>query len=192
MLHAMRLADAGRISTVAELAAAAGVSRATAYRYFPSRSRLVAAIVEESLGPMRHFESRETAGRPRLLELFRNTFPRFKEYEPQMRAALQLSLEHWALERSGQLDEEPYRRGHRAGILDRAAAPLKAELGRSGYARLVRALSLIYGIEPYVVLKDIWGASDREVESIAHWAAEALIDAALRAGRSAARNGGKP
>jgi hypothetical protein len=149
-------------------------------------------LVEESLGPMRRFESRETAGRPRLLELFRNTFPRFKEYEPQMRAALQLSLEHWALERSGQLDEEPYRRGHRAGILDRAAAPLKAELGRSGYARLVRALSLIYGIEPYVVLKDIWGASDREVESIAHWAAEALIDAALRAGRSAARNGGKP
>ena len=39
---------------------------------------------------------------------------------------------------------------------------------------------MIYGIEPYVILKDIWGASDREVERTALWMADALIDAALR------------
>jgi hypothetical protein len=38
----------------------------------------------------------------------------------------------------------------------------------------------VYGIESYVVLKDIWGASDRQVEAVAYWTAEALIDAALR------------
>lgn len=178
--QAMSMANAGRVPTIAEVAAAAGVSRATAYRYFPSRSRLVARIVEESLGPVRRFQSTEADGRRRLLELFTETFPRFKEYEPHMRAALQLALEHWALERRGQLDEEAYRRGHRVRILDRAAAPLRRRLGGAVYNRLVRALSLVYGIESYVVLKDIWGASDRQVEAVAYWTAEALIDAALR------------
>lgn len=178
------MANAGRIATVAEVAAAAGVSRATAYRYFPSRSRLVAAIVEESLGPVRRFESSQTDGRKRLLELFSETFPRFKEYEPHMRAALQLALEHWALDRRGQLDEEAYRRGHRVNILNRAAAPLRRRLGTAGYNRLIRSLSLVYGIESYVVLKDIWGASDRQVEAIAQWTADALIDAALRERRA--------
>jgi hypothetical protein len=46
--------------------------------------------------------------------------------------------------------------------------------------RLHRALSIVYGIEPYVVLKDIWGLPDREVERIALWMADALVDAALR------------
>jgi AcrR family transcriptional regulator len=176
----MNMANAGRMATVAEVAAAAGVSRATAYRYFPSRSRLVAAIVEESLGPVRRFESSKVDGRNRLLELFTETFPRFKEYEPHMRAALQLALEHWALERRGQLGEEAYRRGHRVRLLDRAAAPLRRRLGTAGYNRLIRSLSLVYGIEPYVVLKDIWGASDKQVEAIACWTANALISAALR------------
>ena len=46
--------------------------------------------------------------------------------------------------------------------------------------RLHRALSVVYGIEPYMVLKDIWGLPDREVERIALWMADALIDAAQR------------
>jgi hypothetical protein len=56
--------------------------------------------------------------------LFKSTFPRFKEFEPQLRAAAQLALEQWALERAGLLEEEPYRRGHRIRILEHAIAPL--------------------------------------------------------------------
>jgi hypothetical protein len=46
--------------------------------------------------------------------------------------------------------------------------------------KLHRALSVIFGIEPWVVLKDIWGIPDREVERIALWMADAMIDAAQR------------
>jgi len=86
----------------------------------------------------------------------------------------------WALERAGLLEEEPYRRGHRVRILEHAIAPLAPSLTPAARHRLHHALSVVYGIEPYIILKDIWGLADREVERIALWMADALIDAALR------------
>jgi AcrR family transcriptional regulator len=170
----------GHVPSVAEVALHAKVSRATAYRYFPSRSVLTTAVIDSSLGPVRSFSDDGLAGRERLHQLFKKTFPRFKEFEAQLRAAAQLSLEQWALERAGLLDEEPYRRGHRIGILEHALEPLAEDMPAAVRDRLHRALSVVYGIEPYVVLKDIWGLPDREVERIALWMADALVDAALR------------
>jgi len=172
----------GHIPSVAEVAVRSNVSRATAYRYFPSRSALVTAVIDTSLGPVRSFASDSTDGRARVHELFETTFPRFKEFEPQLRAAAQLTLEQWALERAGLLEEEPYRRGHRVRILEHALEPLAPQLPAKVRDRLHRALSVVYGIEPYIILKDIWGLPDREVERIALWMADALIDAALREG----------
>ncbi len=177
----------GRVPSVAEAALNAKVSRATAYRYFPSRSVLTTAVIDSSLGPVRSFSDDGLAGRERLHQLFKKTFPRFKEFEAPLRAAAQLSLEQWALERAGLLDEEPYRRGHRIGILEHALAPLAQELPPALLDRLHKALSVVYGIEPYVVLKDIWGLGDREVERIALWMADALVDAALREAGAKAR-----
>jgi AcrR family transcriptional regulator len=170
----------GRVPSIAEVAVRSKVSRATTYRYFPSRSALVTAVVGASLGPVRAFSSSEPDGRARVHELFAQTFPRFSESEPQMRAAAQLALEQWALERAGLLDEEPYRRGHRVRILEHALAPFAPTLPPTVHERLHRALSVVYGIEPYMVLKDIWDVADREVERIALWMADALIEAAER------------
>ena len=172
--------ESGHIPSVAEAAARAKVSRATAYRYFPSRSALVTAVIDSSLGPVRKLASANPNGRDRVHELFLQTFPRFKEFEAQLRAAAQLSLEQWGLERAGLLEEEPYRRGHRVRILEHAIEPLAPLMRPAVRDRLHHALSVVYGIEPYVILKDIWGLGDREVERTALWMADALIDAALR------------
>ncbi len=180
--HAAKLLDEGQMPSVAEVAQHAGVSRATAYRYFPTRSKLITAIVEYSLGPVRTMASSLPDGRERINELFVQTFPRFKEYEHQLRAALQLSLADAALERAGKLTEEPYRRGNRIQILSHAAMPLKPKLGQRGFMRLVHALSVIYGIESYVVLRDIWGLRDKELQSTVRWIADALVETALRQG----------
>ena len=169
----------GHIPSVAEVAARSNVSRATAYRYFPSRSALVTSVIDASLGPVRTLAPDERTGRERVRELFKSTFPRFKEFEPQLRAAAQLALEQWALERAGLLEEEPYRRGHRIRILEHAIAPLAPDLSASSRDRLHRALSVIYGIESYMILKDIWGMRDRELERTVLWMADALIDATL-------------
>jgi AcrR family transcriptional regulator len=170
----------GHIPTVAEVAMRSHVSRATAYRYFPSRSALITSVIDASLGPVRSFNSTNPDGRGRIKELFKQTFPRFMEFEPQLRAAAQLSLEQWALERAGLLEEVPYRRGHRIKILEHALEPLTVSLATSTNTKLHMALSVVYGIEPYIVLKDIWGASDKQVEAIALWMADALVDAACR------------
>ena len=169
----------GHIPSIPEVAVRAKVSRATVYRYFPNRSVLTAAVIHNSLGPVRAFSSDHPDGRVRVQELFIQTFPRFKEFEPQLRAAAQLSLEQWALERAGLLDEEPYRRGHRVGILAHALAPLRSKVPKAAHERLHQALSVVYGIEPYVILKDIWGLPDPKVDSIALWMANALVDATL-------------
>jgi AcrR family transcriptional regulator len=179
LAQAMALVQRGRIPSMPEVAARARVSRATAYRYFPSRSALVSAVVAEALAPVRRFEPKPTDGLRRVRELFDKTFPLFRQFEPHMRAALQLALEHESLERLGRLEEEPFRRGHRRYMLHRAAAPLRSTLGAKAYERLLKALSLVYGIESYVVLRDIWGASYRDVEAVARWMLDALIESAL-------------
>lgn len=183
--EARRLVRKGRIPSVPEVAQSAGVSRATAYRYFPSRSKLIGALVAEALAPVREYVPREGEdGLARLKILIDKTYPRFRKYEAQMRAALKLALEHKALELAGLLEEEPFRRGQRREILRLATEPLRRQLSKSAYDRLLNALSVVYGIEPFVVLKDICGASDKETEAVVRWMIEALVGSALRQARA--------
>ena len=176
--------QAGHVPSMAEVAQHSGVSRATVYRYFPSRSALIAAVMDASLGPVRDFSSPHADGPHRVRDVFEKTFPLFQAFEPQMRAAVQLSLEQWAQERAGTLEEEPYRRGHRVRILGNAIAPLASVLEPATQMRLHQALTVVYGIETYMVLKDIWGLSDRAVEKVALWMADALVAAAMAEGGS--------
>jgi AcrR family transcriptional regulator len=178
--EAVALVRRGRIPSVAEVAQSAGVSRATAYRYFPSRSKLVSAVIAEALAPVRRAVPREGDAKQRLHELLDRTYSRFHEYEPHMRAALQLALEHQSLEAAGLLEEEPFRRGQRREILATTIDPLKRRLSKKTYDRLLNALAVVYGIEPMVILKDICGASERETEAVVRWMMDALVDAALR------------
>ncbi|MBK6005671.1 TetR/AcrR family transcriptional regulator [Ramlibacter ginsenosidimutans] len=175
----------GHIPSIAEVAVRSNVSRATAYRYFPSRSALITSVVDASLGAVRNAPpgTEEAGARERVHQVFKATFPRFQRYEPQLRAALQLALEQWALQRAGLLEEEPYRRGHRVAILAGALAPLKGQLAPAVRDRLHRALSVLYGIEAYTILKDMWDVSEKEIERTVLWMADALIEASVREGK---------
>jgi AcrR family transcriptional regulator len=180
LAEAVALVRRGRIPSVAEVAKSAGVSRATAYRYFPSRSKLVSSVIAEALAPVRRAVPQHGDPKRRLHELVDRTYSRFREYEPHMRAALQLALEHQSLEAAGLLEEEPFRRGQRTEILATTLAPLRKELSKTAYDRLLKALAVVYGIEPMIILKDICGANDRETEAVVRWMMDALVDAALR------------
>lgn len=177
---ASRLMQAGVTPSVSEVAEAAGVSRATAYRYFPSQAALVQAVVDEGLGPILTWRSGSVDARQRVSELFELAMPRIEAFEATFKAALKLSIDQWAERKAGASGSEPqFRRGHRVDLLRDALQPLRSELGATASDRLAQALSLVFGVEVLIVLKDIWGLESAETLSVAQWAANALIDAAV-------------
>jgi len=83
------------------------------------------------------------------------------------------------LSKAGLLKETPYRRGHRIQILDKALEPLKSQLPQDIYSQLHKSLSVVYGVEIFIVLKDIWNEKNKHVLDTMLWMADALIEAAL-------------
>jgi AcrR family transcriptional regulator len=177
---AMRLMQDGLIPSVSDVAEAAQVSRATAYRYFTSQSALIQAAVDEALGPILAWTSDSADAENRIAELVSFAYPRMESYEATLKAALRLALDQWARRHAGLFGEEaPMVRGHRIGLLDSALRPLKGKLTRGGYERLTQALSLVFGTEAFVVLKDIWGLDRKRAQDVALWTCHALIQAAV-------------
>ncbi len=176
---AMRLMQAGATPSVSEVAEAAEVSRATAYRYFPSQTALVQAVVDEALGPILDWHSQSADPAQRVASLLDTGVPRIEKFEATFKAALKLSLDHWARNEAGTLDDEPsFARGHRKELLADALSPLEGGMDAKSLERLKQALSLVFGVEALVVLKDIWGLNGAATLSVMQWAAQALIRAA--------------
>lgn len=185
---AIGLMQQGGTPSVSDVAEAAGVSRATAYRYFPSQAALVHAVVDEALGPILEWTSDSADAEVRVTELLSVTMPRIVEFEATFKAALKLALEQWARRQAGTLGEEPpFKRGHRVDLLQAAISPLRESLPPKQFQRLARALSLAYGLEVLVVLKDIWGLGDDETQEVSRWAAVTLVRAAIAESAAAGR-----
>jgi AcrR family transcriptional regulator len=177
---AIRLMQDGFVPSVSDVAEAAEVSRATAYRYFPSQATMVQAVVDEALGPILAWRSGETEAEKRVSELFAFAFPRMLKYEATHRAALSQALDQWTRRQAGTLGGEArIVRGNRKALLREALAPLSRQVGAQTFDKLAQSLSLIFGIEAIIVLKDIWGIEDDEVRVVAQWAAHALVAAAV-------------
>lgn len=178
----------GCAPSIADVAKFAGVSRATAYRCFPSKGAMLSIMVSQSLGPMRTFASEHGNARDRVMDLLNRSFPRLSKHEATLRTAVQISLEQQALANAGLLKETPYRRGHRIQILDKALEPLKSQLPADIYLQLHKSLSVVYGVEIFIVLKDIWNEKNKQVLSTMLWMADALIESALLQAKARKKN----
>jgi len=177
---ALEFTGRGLIPSVSDVAEAAQVSRATAYRYFPSQSTLVQAVVAEALGPILRWTSNLQDAEGRVGDLIAFAYPRMEQFEAPLRAALRLWLDQWARQRAGTLGDEPLIvRGNRIGLIRHALEPLRTSLPKKSLDRLTQAIALVYGTETLVILKDMFGLSGREVAAVAEWAARALVRAAL-------------
>jgi len=177
---AMRLMQSGVIPSVSEVAEAAEVSRATAYRYFPSQAAMIQAAVNEALGPILAWESASDDACQRVAGLLTFAYPRMEEYEATHRAALLMALDQWTRRQAGTLGAEPpVVRGNRKALLREAVAPLRAKLGRDAFDKLTQSLSLLFGVEAMIVLKDIWSLQGPEARHVALWAAHALVSTAM-------------
>lgn len=173
---AMKMFDSGAFPSITEVAHEAQRSRATAYRYFPTQSALVSAIVTETLSPIKSWRpTREEVGE-RIDELLTFAFPRMLAHEGTLRAALHLSLTQWAQSQATDKPEkEKLVRGNRKALLQHVVEPLNAELPPEMVQRVVQSLSLVYGSEIFLVMKDIWGCDNAQLEDIGKWIAKAIV-----------------
>lgn len=176
---AVRLMQGGVIPSVTQVAEEAEVSRATAYRYFPTQAALVHAVVDEALGPILDWSSPAEAPRERMKDLLGKALPRMEEFEATFRAALRHALDQWPQRgEEGEVGEVPFKRGHRRDLLADVLGRTNAAALEGSEARLAKALSLVFGVESIVILKDIWGCDSDETRAVVAWAADALIRAA--------------
>lgn len=148
---ALGLFEQGMLPTVSELAAHAGVSRATAYRYFPTQSDLISATVDASLAPIIAWTpTPEDNTQQRITELLNLAYPQMFKHEGALRGALQVSLQQWAKERqSSEYAEKRFIRGHRKEILLKVIEPLKSHYPQEMWDKVIKSFSLIYGSEVF-------------------------------------------
>ncbi|MGZ4299837.1 MAG: TetR/AcrR family transcriptional regulator [Solirubrobacteraceae bacterium] len=184
---ARELVGQGKAPTVAEAADAASVSRATAYRYFPTQEALlvevpldVAAPTVQSLfsGPAAPQDPEDRAA------LVQNAlYDLARDHEAEFRLFLRNSLLRALDDPDGTGD--PFRGARRSVLLDTALAPLAQELRPEGITRLKTALSILVGVESMIVLRDVLRLSHDEARAAGEWAVRAMIQTARQRSRAA-------
>lgn len=182
---AARFAREGAQPTLEQVAQAAKVSRATAYRHFPDVSTL---LVEASFD----------IDTPRMADVFHGapaTEPvarmehvdaalehMIRTNEVGVRLMLKQTLDAATVGRRGA--DLPRRQNRRTPLIEAALQPARRELRPSAIKTLTRALALVTGTESMLVLKDVLRLDDAEARRVRRWAIRALIDAARRPGRT--------
>jgi AcrR family transcriptional regulator len=190
---ARELLARGTPPTVAEAAEAARVSRATAYRYFPTQESLSVEIsnVSPAVDPVEKLLEQLTDedAEARLLKLLDRFHPIVFAEEVPMRTALRSYLDTWLENRRKGTAAPPVREGRRMRWLDKVLEPVRGELSDNEWRRLRSALALTMSIDAMVVMKDVCRLQkDQEAQDVLRWAASALLRAALEeAGRKKRR-----
>src|SRR5665647_1963222 len=167
----------GAVPTVEDAAAAASISRTTAYRYFPNQKALLIAAHPEI--DAASFVPPDAGDDPedRLLAAVSAFIHMIIDTEPQQRTMLRLSLEPDTTP-----NELPLRKGRAIGWFEDALSPLEPQLTASGVHRLAVAIRSAVGIESLVWLIDVAGLTRDNAAKTMEWSALALLRHALADG----------
>ncbi len=188
---AQELQREGAAPTIEQAAERARVSRATAYRYFPTKEALLIELSEfthpapiEAL--LANFTTDDVEER---LILLIDTFDGFLLAEEEhVRTFTRVSLDTWLRGRRNGEEAPVVREGRRMRWLETVLAPLD-ELPPERKHRLQAALALTLGGEAIITMKDVCRLDNDETLAILRWAATALLRAALQQAPASGLNG---
>lgn len=181
LLAAGRLIKEGRKPTMDEVAQEALISRATAYRHFPSVDALLVEVPVDAamIDPEEMFAgdaSQDAEARVERAEasihevVYRN--------EAQLRIILANSIGR-GLEQKG-----PTRQNRRLPLIEAALATTRERFSDEDYRKLCAALALIFGPESMIVFRDVLGVDEEAAREVKSWAVRALVRSALESSRS--------
>jgi len=170
---ARELMTAGVEPTIEEAAAAARISRTTAYRYFPNkRALLLAAHPEIAATSMLPANPPEDPA-ARLDAVVCNFSAMILDTEAQQRTTLRLALEDGA-----ERDALPLRQGRAIAWISEALDGLCDDLSDEQVRQLVLSIRATIGIEAIVWLVDVAGLSRNDAVALTRWSAQALLQRA--------------
>jgi AcrR family transcriptional regulator len=180
--------------TVPMAAEAAKVSRATAYRYFPTQD----ALLSDAMDITPSLESVEAAVKgmtsqdvqERLVSLLALFNPIVAANESEYRQALRVYLDTWFETRhrdKGTLVK--VRAGRRMRWLEQTLQPIRKQLSGTSWRRLKNALALTLGIDSIVIMKDVCGLEEKEALDVLEWTARIILKTVVREARSARKTG---
>jgi AcrR family transcriptional regulator len=173
---AVRLSRGGHSPSFEEIAEAALVSRATAYRYFPGLDALMseAAVHMDTPTPDSLFggdRSTDVLARVEKVETALSALVLANE------APLRALLARTVQQPPG---ETPVRQNRRSPLVAAALAAADPPLAPAQHDLLAKALPLLLGIETRVVFKDVLQLDDAEAARVRRWMIRALVEAARR------------
>jgi AcrR family transcriptional regulator len=176
---AARLMKQGRKPSLEEVAEEALVSRATAYRYFPSIEALMLEATLDVAAPSADDVFKGAPADPiARVERLDTAFESMMSVnETGLRMMLSQSLQRSLTEEGGKL---PKRQNRRSPLIEAALEPYRKQFTPAELQLLTRALALIIGTEGMVVFKDVLQISDAEARKVRRWAIRAMIEAAKK------------
>jgi len=173
---AAALREEGHNPTVAQVAERAMVSRATAYRYFPSTEALISeTAADREMTPLEHIW-RQGDDPVKGIGLAANALNKLLiDDEIGLHVMERSFMTVWLDSES----HEPLRPGRRMSYIEPIVDSLKDVLSPRARKRLKQALSIVMGTEALIAVRDISRASVEESLDTAAWAARALVRQAL-------------
>ena len=172
---AARLMREGRSPSFEEVAEAALVSRATAYRYFPGLDALLLeAALDVAVPTPDELFAGDASVDPvaRLDRLDAALCAMMTANEAGLRVMLAQSVQRAAD------PDAPARQNRRSPLIAAALEPATGQFAPADLDTLSKALVVLLGIEAVVVFKDVLQVPDAEAARIRRWAIRALVEAA--------------
>lgn len=179
---AARLMKEDRTPTLDEVAEAALVSRATAYRYFPNVEALLVEAPLEIAMPDADALFHESASDDPIARVER-VDTAIHDVIVANERTLRMMLVH-SLQRplKGGDEAQPARQNRRTPLIEAALLPARGKFKPASLGTLTKALALVIGPESWVASKDVLQLDDAEARKVRRWMIRALIEAAAKPG----------
>ncbi|MDC3242126.1 TetR/AcrR family transcriptional regulator [Flavobacteriaceae bacterium] len=163
----------GENISVEQVALVAGISKATAYRYFSNKDILLkeASLQRGLMDKDDLFGDIDVCNlNARIEKLIDYHFEVLTTNEDVFRLYL------GAIMQNSVRDKKNYSRGgKRILLIAEALLPLKKEISKETFDKMVNAISLLMGIESVSILKDICGLENGSIQEMWKWMIQKII-----------------